>query len=197
MRQDLEFSLGDHVFLGLCPYWQHLIGQSPYHKLSLIFWAVHSDRADWVGHIPAEVITRSLDSSSLPCVSIESCAHGTTSLEAMTPLLVNDDMKWVCTLKDVQAIHHTSRGTEVLIHWKDLLALDDTWESSHHIITRFPNFHLEDKVSQLGGGERVLSRPLSTRTIHMAAGQIRREGGACPKATNDNWSFSRYSRHQQ
>ena len=42
-------------------------------------------------------------------------------------------------------------GLEVLIQWKGLPPLEATWEPYSHISQQFPEFHLEDKVSLLGG----------------------------------------------
>ena len=38
-------------------------------------------------------------------------------------------------------------GTEVLIHWHDLPAYEDSWELFEVIQSQFPNFNLEDKVN--------------------------------------------------
>jgi hypothetical protein len=40
--------------------------------------------------------------------------------------------------------------TQVLIHWKGLSPADATWEIADEIATRFPEFHLEDKVGLMG-----------------------------------------------
>jgi hypothetical protein len=40
--------------------------------------------------------------------------------------------------------------TQVLIHWKGLSPADATWEITDEIATRFPEFHLEDKVGLMG-----------------------------------------------
>lgn len=46
----------------------------------------------------------------------------------------------------------TSIKTEVLLKWKHLPYFEAIWEDMDTIHARFPSFHLEDKVSLLGGG---------------------------------------------
>lgn len=40
---------------------------------------------------------------------------------------------------------------EVIIKWKDLPEFESSWKSFETIQEHFPDFHLEDKVKQLGG----------------------------------------------
>nr|GFB59813.1 hypothetical protein [Tanacetum cinerariifolium] len=42
---------------------------------------------------------------------------------------------------------------EVLIAWKGMPVTEATWESFDEMRQQFPDFHLEDKVSFLGGGD--------------------------------------------
>ena len=50
---------------------------------------------------------------------------------------------------DVQGVRlaTVAPGTKVLIHWKDVPAFEDSWESTDVIATQFPSFNLEDKVA--------------------------------------------------
>jgi len=53
------------------------------------------------------------------------------------------------------------RGLDVLIQWKGLPPLEATWEPYDMLQQQFPDFHLEDKVSSMGGG--IDRRPIQFR----------------------------------
>ena len=49
--------------------------------------------------------------------------------------------------QEVLAVRHGLDGTaERLIHWKNLLECEDSWELLQELRRQFPDSHLEDKV---------------------------------------------------
>lgn len=61
---------------------------------------------------------------------------------------------------------HPTKGmesTEVLILWKGLPESEATWEPCSHIMSVFPTFHLENKVTFNGGG--IVMDPAAPRPI--------------------------------
>lgn len=65
-----------------------------------------------------------------------------------------------------------SLGTEVLIHWHDLPAYEDSWESFEVIQTQFPHFKLEDKVCACVTGNDTQNQN------HVCKKETRNEGNA-------------------
>ena len=51
-----------------------------------------------------------------------------------------------------QSPNNNQLGIEVLIQWKGLPQFEASWESVDTIKEHFPDFHLEDKVSLIEGG---------------------------------------------
>ena len=83
-------------------------------------------------------------------------ALGSTDLcQPLSPILA-EDLEWLVEPDQVldirQSPNNNQPGIEVLIQWKVLPQFEASWESADTIKEHFPDFHLEDKVSLIEGG---------------------------------------------
>lgn len=80
--------------------------------------------------------------------------HASTVLQL--PPTMTDSLVMECQPEHVLGIRNMKAGSssdsEVLIKWTGLPESEATWEQFCNIADRFPDFHLEDKVALLGGG---------------------------------------------
>lgn len=72
--------------------------------------------------------------------------------------MLSEDLELQVSPAAVSVAQNNANGsTEVLIQWQDLPEFEATGEPVEIIKEQFPSFHLEDKVSLLGGS---IDRPL-------------------------------------
>ncbi|KAL2518504.1 Ribonuclease H-like domain containing protein [Abeliophyllum distichum] len=73
------------------------------------------------------------------------------------PSQLNGEMEMMVEPEAVLGVRPGSRnnthGIDVLIQWKWLPPLEATWEPFNLLKQQFPDFHLEDKVSLVGGSD--------------------------------------------
>jgi hypothetical protein len=143
-----KFAIGDLVFVKLRPYRQISVAGRRVHKLSKRYYGPFKlIRA--VGEVafqlelpPASKIHPVFHVSQLkPCFGdadtvLDLPATAVDNQPLILPLAVMD-WKWNDEAKEWQ----------VLIQWEGLFPEDSTWESYQDIMTTYPTFHLEDKVS--------------------------------------------------
>ena len=87
--------------------------------------------------------------------------------QPLSPVLV-DDLEWQVEPDQVldirQSPNNNQPNIEVLIQWKGLPQFEASWELVDTIKKHFPDFHLEDKVSLIeGGNDRPPIRYVYTR----------------------------------
>ena len=72
-----------------------------------------------------------------------------------------EELELQVTPAAVKAVRNTAAGiVEVFIQWTDLPDFEATWEPVDTIMHQFPSFHLEDKMTLLGGS---IVRPLISK----------------------------------
>ncbi|KAL2486807.1 Transposon Tf2-9 polyprotein [Abeliophyllum distichum] len=68
------------------------------------------------------------------------------------------------------------RGIDVLIQWKGLPPQEATWEPFHQLKNQFLDFHLEDKLSLVGGGnDRIRVQHTYKRRIYKGKAGIEKK----------------------
>lgn len=155
-RRDVEFVVGDLVYLKLRPYRQVSLARRRNEKLSPRFYGPFQ-----ITHRVGPVAYRlSLpESSSIhPVFHVSQLrkALGQEQAVSSLPPQLTYDLELCAEPADLLGVRHARGGgsndLEVLIRWANLSAHDDTWESYAAIDAQFPHFHLEDKVRLWGGG---------------------------------------------
>lgn len=152
-RRELEFQVGDYVYLKLQPYRQTSLATRQNEKLAPKFYG------------PYEFIQRVGNKLQLPPTAmIHNVFHisqlkpaiGPHNTHSPLPHQLSADMVLLTDPAEVLGVRNHSQGqlilTEVLTKWKDLPEFDATWEDYHSILTLFPSFRLEDKVAVWEGG---------------------------------------------
>ena len=82
-------------------------------------------------------------------------AKGTSHSSLLLPPQLSADLELViepASLLDVcQQPQGNPRNLELLIQWENLPSFEATWENFHLLNSKFPAFHLKDKVNAWGG----------------------------------------------
>ena len=149
-HRDLEFAVGDQVFLKLQPYRQQSLAKRHCHKLAACFYGAFSV----VGKIGAVAhkldLPHSCKSHLVFHVSQLKPARGSQLTPALLPPQLSADMELQAVPDALLNVKFADPGThlvdQLLIKWKDLPASDATWEFYDNMAAYFPSFHLEDKV---------------------------------------------------
>ncbi|KFK23310.1 hypothetical protein AALP_AAs43195U000200 [Arabis alpina] len=148
-RRELEFHVGDMVFLKLKPYRQQSLAKRVNEKLAARFYGPYEVEAR-VGEVAYKL--------KLPTGSkIHHTFHISQLKKAVgssfQPMDLPDQLTGEGVLEaEPEAcmgvrVHPQTSQEEVLIKWKGLPDCDSTWEWSGVIQEQFPSFNLEDKVS--------------------------------------------------
>jgi len=152
-RRELEFIVGDWVYLKLRPYRQVTVAQRRNEKLSPRFFGPYQI----LQKIGAVAYKLQLPSSISihPVFHISQLKHALPSSAQAQPLpaIMTSNLEWEPEPEDVLEIRESSTGadTELLIKWRGLPECENTWEPMKVIRQQFPAFHLEDKVASLRG----------------------------------------------
>lgn len=110
---------------------------------------------------------------------------------------VTSKLELIVEPEELQVVRNRADATkEVLIKWKNLPLFEATWEEANLISTRFPNFHLEDKVCLLGGSDVMdrTTKPLIHLVYNRTGRDKKRQQQPCKsqKATSSSWCKGRY-----
>lgn len=152
-RREVEFQVGDKVFLKLRPYRQQTLARRANEKLAARFYGPY-EVAERIGKVayrlslPAEArIHPTFHVSQLKRAMGES-----TTPVSLPPQLTVEGVLEAQPEEVLDARMNAGTGQrEVLVRWKDLPMSDCTWESAEKMAKQFPNLDLEDKVSFNGG----------------------------------------------
>lgn len=152
--RDIQFHVGDMVFLKLQPYKFKTLAQTPTEKLSPRFYG------------PFEVLARigpvAYKLALSPFARIHPVFHVSQLKKAViTPNMnvisipdgLTGDFELTVEPEGVLQVQKLLNGElKLLIKWKHLPSSEHSWEIYNTIVTQFPYFHLEDKVSLQGMG---------------------------------------------
>lgn len=152
-RSDIDFKVGDLVFLKLYRCMQQTVARKPNKKLAPNFYGPYLiiSRVGKVGYelkVPNAPNIRPLFHVS----QLKRATTADTSYSSI-PVVLTEDMAVMLTperLKGVRSGDLQNPATcKVLIKWKNYEA---TWESFSSIRKQFPEFHLEEKLAVWVGG---------------------------------------------
>lgn len=152
-RRDVEYQVGDLVYLKLQPYRRRSLAKKLNEKLSPRFYGPFPVAAR-IGTV-AYRLDLPPTSRIHPVfhVSLLKKAIGTGFQVQDLPSVLTEDHELLVEPEEVLAVRELTQGVvEVLIQWQSLPACENSWESAEKIHEAFPTFPLEDKVVLLGGG---------------------------------------------
>ena len=152
----VQFEVGDFVYLKLRPYHLRSLAKRPNEKLSLQYFGPYKV----VQQIGSMAYKLEFPSSTTihPVFHVSQLKQALGSADLCQPLslILADDLEWLVEFDQVLHIRQSPNNNppviEVLIQWKELPRFEASWESADTIKERFPNFHLQDKVSHIEGG---------------------------------------------
>ncbi|KFK23991.1 hypothetical protein AALP_AAs48021U000700 [Arabis alpina] len=161
-RREVEFAVGDMVFLKVRPYRQKTLARRTNEKLAARFYGPYEVEAR-VGPVAYKL-------KFPPSVKIHHTFH-VSQLKAalgsgLTPVTIPPQLTEEGVLEAEpecirgMRVNKDSGQEEMLIQWKGLPEEDCTWEWKGVIENQFPEFDLEDKVDFKGGSnDRVNDKP--------------------------------------
>lgn len=155
-RRDLEYQVGDWVYLKLRPYRQKSLARRKSEKLAPRYYGPFCIQKK-IGKVayklelpPTTKIHPTFHVSQLKA------AMGTPTLARDLPPQLNEDLELVAHPEEVRGVRYKHNGgateKEVLIQWEGLTELEATWEDFSKVNMQFPNFNLEDKVKVWAAG---------------------------------------------
>ncbi|KAM0019502.1 putative nucleotidyltransferase, Ribonuclease H [Helianthus debilis subsp. tardiflorus] len=158
-RRDVHFNPGDWVFVKLQPYRQGSTRLQGHYKLGRRYFGPYKILST-VGEVAYKLELP--DTAKIHNVFHVSLLRKCTGVpeQQVTPLDLVDTTSTL-VLQPSQILGHRTvhRGVQsidqYLIQWAGLPVTEASWEDKHHLQTAFPDLHLEDKVSVIGGGNVV------------------------------------------
>lgn len=150
-RRDLEFDVGDRVFLKFQPYRLKSLASRPYEKLAPRYFGPFKVLAR-VGQVVYKLELPS-HAAIHPVFHVSQLkrAFGTkVGMTSLPPQLAND-LELQVEHEAVLGFHpgpgHPGHHLEILVQWKGLPAFEATWEPYEVLQKQFPAFNLKDKVT--------------------------------------------------
>ncbi|GJZ12283.1 putative mitochondrial protein [Tanacetum coccineum] len=152
-RSDIDFKVGDLVFLKLYHYRQKIVAQKPNKKLAPNFYGPYRiiNQISKLGYelkVPNAPNIR-------PLFHVSQLKRVTTAATEYPsiPVVLTEDMAVMLTPEQLKGVRlgdmRNPETCKVLIKWKNYEA---TWESFSSFRKLFPEFHLEDKLAVWVGG---------------------------------------------
>nr|KYP61836.1 hypothetical protein KK1_016348 [Cajanus cajan] len=160
-------AIGDWVYLKLKPYRLRSLARKRSEKLSPRFYGPYQI-TKLIGAVAFQ-LALPLESKIHPVfhVSLLKKALSPSATPQPLPPMLLEELELQVTLAVVKAVRNTAHGiAEVLIQWTGLPEFEATWEPVETIMKQFPSFHLEDKVTLLGGS---IVRPLISKYYKRSA----------------------------
>ncbi|GJV00617.1 ty3-gypsy retrotransposon protein [Tanacetum coccineum] len=150
-RTDVEFEVGDWVYIKLQPYRQHSLAMRRNEKLSPKYFGPYQvlERVGKVAY-KLELPTTARIHSVFHISQLKKMKNPTITRQEL-PAGLTEDMELILVPDRVEGVREGKSSSkeerEVLIKWKDLPTHEATWELYSTIQKQFPDFHLEDKVA--------------------------------------------------
>ncbi|GJZ44771.1 ty3-gypsy retrotransposon protein [Tanacetum coccineum] len=155
-RSDVQFDVGDWVFLKLQPYRQSSLAHRKSNKLARRFYgpfqiAARVGKVAYRLDLPSEAKIHDVFHVSLlkRCVGDPLPAHSPLPSHFINtqPLMNPENVIGYRTI-----LQNGSSVRQVLVHWEGQSTTDATWEDLRDFVQDFPSFNLEDKVVSHGMG---------------------------------------------
>ncbi|KAI0502429.1 hypothetical protein KFK09_017378 [Dendrobium nobile] len=159
-RRDIQFEVGEKVFLKLRPYRQRSVANRRNEKLAPRYFGPY----EVTGRVGAVAYRLKLPQYATihPVFHVSQLrrALGEHVASPELPASLTEELEVVMEPMELEGVRVNKIGTkEVLIKWKDLPDYEATWEPYEMVKQQFPDFHLEDKVN-LWEGSNVTSGPV-------------------------------------
>ena len=159
-RQEVQWSVGEFVYVKLHPYLQSSLVRRVHEKLSPRFYGPFKILQK-MGPVAYKLeLPNTTRIHLIFHVSLLKRAVGSQVVSPFIPTSLSVNMELIMQPATVLGIRPSTvpgvAGTEVLIHWHDLPAYEDSWELFEVIQSQFPNFNLEDKVNAWVAGNDKL-----------------------------------------
>ncbi|WVY93416.1 hypothetical protein V8G54_032504 [Vigna mungo] len=151
-RREVEFQVGDVVYLKIQPYKLKSLAKKVNQKLSPRYYGPYEimEKFSPVAYklqLPAGSKVHPVFHVSALKKSIAA-----TITSQPLPLFLADDWELKVQPTEALAVRRNQQGDlEILIRWKDLPDFENSWEALSTIKEHFPDFHLEDKVHLVEG----------------------------------------------
>ncbi|XP_057992322.1 uncharacterized protein LOC131173819 [Hevea brasiliensis] len=153
-HRDVQFAVGDLVWLSLLPYRRLSLTNTPYHKLSPKFYGSYKILR-CIGEVAYQLeLPPSSRIHDVFHVSLLKPFKGDSPVQVpLLPPVVEGQV--VPTPASVLRTR-LNRGTwEILVQWAHLPTLEATWEDLDQFCHAYPNFELEDKLPSQEGSDVV------------------------------------------
>lgn len=152
-RRDVEFSVGEWVYLKLRPYRQTSVAMRRAEKLAPRFFGPYliEKRVGKVAYklaLPAHSLIHPVFHVS----QLKKAVEPQTKVHEL-PLILSSSSEWNAEPEEVLEVRRSNvdKRAEVLIKWKSLPDFESSWESVQRLMEQFPDFQLEDKLGLLRG----------------------------------------------
>ena len=158
-RRDLEFQVGDYVYLKLQPYRQQTVARRTCAKLAARYYGPFKVEKR-IGKVAYKLMLPA-SSQIHPVFHVSQLrkAEGSIPAQPTVPNNVNGKLEWEGYPEKVLGVRQSQNsavgGGEVLIKWEGLSETEATWEEFDYLNQMFPTFHLEDKVSVWAAGNAM------------------------------------------
>ncbi|XP_044500293.1 uncharacterized protein LOC123221524 [Mangifera indica] len=152
-RRELEFSVGDQVFLKLQPYRFRSLATKPNEKLSPRFYGPFQIE-ERIGSVAYKLkLPETAKIHPVFHVSQLKRRVGPSVLSQPLPYCLNEEGELEVQPEEVLNFRYSQQGDlELLIKWHNLPDHENSWELYKNLIQTFPHLYLEDKVPLDGRG---------------------------------------------
>ncbi|KAI0525242.1 hypothetical protein KFK09_004635 [Dendrobium nobile] len=179
-RRDIQFTVGDKVYLKLRPYRQRTIAQRRNEKLAARYFGPF-EVEERIGEVAYRLRLP-------PTARIHSVFHvsqlrrvvGEHAVSPELPSTLSEDMEVTVEPLAVEGVRINEKGEkEVKIRWSGLPDYETTWEPQERIAEQFPAFHLEDKVVLWeGSNDKPALEPAGPVQVFTRRNRAQTGGGA-------------------
>ncbi|KAL0533232.1 hypothetical protein IC582_030448 [Cucumis melo] len=164
-RRAVEFSVGEYVFLRIRPYRQITVRSRRNEKLAPRFYGPYKI-IEKIGPV-AYRLQLPENSRIHPVFHVSQLRKMMGQHADSQPTIQFIDENYMWKSEPEEAIEYRKIGAEqweVLVCWRGLPKHEASWESYDEMKEKYPNFHLEDKVTLKGGSNvRPLIKHVYTR----------------------------------
>ncbi|XP_009118914.1 uncharacterized protein LOC103843895 [Brassica rapa] len=148
-RRDVQFDVGDWVYLKLRPYRKNTVAMRKVEKLAPRFFGPYFV-IQRVGKVAYKLALP--DQSQIhPVFHVSQLQLGVEPQDKVheLPLILSSSFEWNTEPEELLEIRQSSlnKQAEVLVKWKGLPEFESTWESVKTLAEQYPEFQLEDKLT--------------------------------------------------
>jgi len=163
-RRDVEYQVGDWVYLKLRPYRQQSLVQRRNEKLAQRYFGPYQIQ-ERIGRVAYRLALPAY-SNIYPTFHVSQLKKAVPTAYTAQPLppILTPSLEWATepeSITDVRRSREHTNEAEVLVKWQGLPETESTWERLSSLVSQFPDFNLVDKVAVLQGSIDRLKIPLA------------------------------------